>query len=875
MKKYFLVLLFFLPTIVQAQTIIKGTVIDESRKPVQDRNVTLREKSGAVTLSFVMTDEYGKYTLEYNGKADSLVITISGFNIRKQEKTVAKRSQNLDFTIESESITLNEVKIIPPKIKQAGDTLNYLVESFSDATDRTIADVLKKMPGISVQDNGAILYQNRPINKFYIENADLLQGRYGIATNNIDAKDVSTVQVMENHQPVKALKDKEFSEDAAINLKLKDSAKGTIIANAQVGLGATPLLWSNELTGMYITKKLQNITTYKGNNSGDDVTRELTSFYSNDASAMNEGGLLSIQSPSAPSIKEKRYLDNQANIVSFNNLRSLKNDYQLTTNISYLNDYQKKDSYASSEYYLTGDSVLKIEEYLNSRLRKERLTGDIQLNANKEKYYFNNLLKFESVWDRERGDVLSQDSVYQYLKKPDFKINNTFNMVKTGDKYTWNIYSFNGYSTSDQNLFVNPVLYGELFSLPADASMMIQNVKQKNFASNSKLSVGIGKGNFRQDYSVSFRADIQSLDSELKTDKVANIADSLRNDTRLDKYELAFSPTYTYTKGKINAVLSLPLKYAIVNIKNDFSTDKNNENKLYFNPSLFLNYKISAYWTSYGNYRYSNSFGGIDRLYTGYIMSSYRSLLRNDERLFKQKSHNVSASVNYRNPITTLFGMMHINYFNNRTNLLYDYIYQGTLRVQTTIPLSGTTEGVNANLHLSKEIESLNSTVFLGSNYIISRSSQITQGNLIDYNNQSYSVTPRVITRISPSIHLQYEFKYSQSNSKISGEEKKFDPIRIMSHNVALSLLPMKGLSINLMYENYYNNAILSGSRSISFGDISAKYKYKQLEFTLDYSNIFNTKQFVSASYTDVSRYYSSYTLRPAEILFKVRFKLK
>lgn len=43
----------------------------------------------------------------------------------------------------------------------------------------------------------------------------------------------------------------------------------------------------------------------------------------------------------------------------------------------------------------------------------------------------------------------------------------------------------------------------------------------------------------------------------------------------------------------------------------------------------------------------------------------------------------------------------------------------------------------------------------------------------------------------------------------------------------------------------------------------------------LDYTNIFNSGQFVSASYTDVSRYYSSYTLRPAEILLKLRFKLK
>lgn len=875
MKRYFFILFILISAMAHAQTVITGIVRDEKHNPITDINVTLQEKLGRLTLGFAMTDGKGAYKLEYNGKTDSIAITVSGFNVQKQTKIVENRNQNIDFSIESASILLNEVKITPPKIRQAGDTLNYLVESFSDLNDRTIGDVLKKMPGIKVQDNGAILYQNRPINKFYIENADLLQGRYGIATNNIDAKDVSTVQVLENHQPIKALKDRELSEDAAINLKLKDSAKGTIIANTQLGLGGSPLLWNNELTGMYIAKKLQNITIYKGNDSGDDVTRELTSFYSNDASNMDKGSLLAVQSPSSPSIGEKRFLNNQANILSANNLWSLKNDYQLTANVSYLNDLQRKDSYAFTEYYLANDSVLKIEEYMNSRLRKERLTGDIQLNANKEKFYFNNLLKIEGIWDRERGDVLSADSVSQYLKKPYYSINNTFNMVKTGEKYTWNFYSFIGYNSSPHTLSIEPVLYQELLSPPVYSSKMMQNVEQGNLAAYNKISLGFGKGTWKQEYVVSMRADVQSLSSELGTDNTTNIADSLKNDLQQSKYELIFSPVYTYAKGKLNAVLSLPFSYMLLDVKDNISDDKRRKNYLSFNPSLFLHYKISGYWTSYSNYSYRNSIGKINQLYGGYILSSYRSLLKNDGDIFEQKSHNATTSLYYRNPITTLFGMFNISYSNIRTNLLSDYSYLGTLTLQSSIPVPSTTERLGADMHLSKDIETLSSTVFLGGNYTISRSSQVTQGRLIDYNNQGYSFSPRILTKVSPSVNLQYEFKYSQSSSKVKNETKTFDPIRIMSHNVQLSVLPFKGLSLNLKCESFYNNAIISGSRSMTFGDISAKYKYKQLEFMFDYTNIFNSKQFVSASYTDVSRYYSAYTLRPTEVLLKVRFKLK
>ncbi|NDV95818.1 hypothetical protein D0T84_12985 [Dysgonomonas sp. 521] len=876
MKRYLLIVFLFLPGFIQAQVIIRGTVLDEERKPVQDLNITVQEQSKSLTLGFVMTDDDGKYRLEYKGRSDSIVITISGFNVRKQSRTIKAHNQEVDFTVEKESIVLNEVKINPPRIRQTGDTLNYLVDVFSDANDRTIGDVLKKMPGIKVQDNGAIFYQNRPINKFYIENADLLQGRYGIATNNIEAKDVATVQVMENHQPVKALKGKEFSEDAAINLKLKDSAKGTIIANAQVGVGAAPLLWNNELTGMYIAKKMQNITTYKGNNSGDDVTAELNSFYSGDASQMADKDLLNVQSPASPSIREKRYLDNRANIFSFNNLWTLKNDYQLTANVSYLNDLQQKSSYAYTEYYLPGDSLLRIDELLNSRLREERIKADIQLNANKDKFYFNNLLKLDGIWDRERGDAISEDSVSQYLKKPAYGISNTFNMVKTGEKYTWNFYSFNGYNTSSQTLLVQPVLYDQLYDPVSVPSAMVQDIEQGNFASYNKVSLGLGKGSFKQSYALGFRADIRNLKSGLGTEQTYNIADSLRNDIQQNKFEWTFTPNYTYAKGrKLNISLSLPLSYTVLETENKIQSEKTYKAYLYFNPGLFVHYKLSGYWTSFLNYKHSNSLGDINQVYTGYIMSSYRNLLRNDGSLFKQKSHKASLSLNYRNPLTTLFAMADISYFNNKANLLYDYSYQGILKVQSTIAMPNTTQGINASVHASKDIESLHSTIFLGGNYTISSSSQINQGELIDYNNRSFSVSPRILTKIGSAASIQYEFNYAQSMSRIENEDKCLEPIRTIVQNVRLNLFPLKGLTINLKYEHFYNNAIRSGSRSMTFGDISVKYKWRKMELMCDYTNIFNSKQFVSASYNDVSRYYSSYGLRPAEILFKVRFKLK
>ena len=879
MKKYLPAFFILIFNYTQAQTIIRGTVFNKKKQPISGINITLSEKGSSLMLNYVITDNQGKYKSEYNGKSDSITINISGFNIKKQWKTIANKNQNIDFEIEQESIVLNEVKIKPPKIRQTGDTLNYLVDSFSDINDRTIGDVLKKMPGIEVKDNGTISYQNRPINKFYIENADLLQGRYGIATNNIEAKDVSTVQVMENHQPIKALRDKVFSEDAAINLKLKDSAKGTIIANCQLGAGGSPLLWNNELTGMYIAKKLQNISTYKGNNSGDDITRELNSFYSNDASKMGDNSLLKVQSPSPPAINQKRYLDNQANMFSINNLQVLNNDYQLTSNINYLNDLQNKRSYSSIEYYLPENEILKIEELSDSRLRKEKLNADFQINANKTEYYINNLLKYEGIWDRERGDIISDNNISQYLRKPDQIINNTLNMVKTTEKNTLNIYSFNGYSSSSQMLSIEPMLYKQFFEPQSNPIGTVQDVNRKNFASYSKISYSFNQSLIKQTYALAFNADIQQLKSDLWAKnnlKTYNSPDSLTNNLRWNKFEWIFSPSYLYSEGqKLNITLSLPVNYILLDENNKIQKKKESNNFIHFNPSLSVHYKLSAYWTTYINMSYKNELGGIESAYSGYIMSSYRNLLRNENKVFKQKIQNYSAMINYRNALKTWFATMHINYFNKHANLLYDNHYEDILNIRSTIDIPNTTKGMNIFANINKEIEDISSTIFLSTGYTASQSSQINQGQITNYKNQDYWISPRILTKIGSIMSAEYRIQFSQNKSKIKSLDKNFDPISTTTHNAQLNIFPLKGFIINLKYENFYNNAIQSGSRSMSFGDISVKYKWKKAEIILDYTNIFNSKKYISALYNDISRYYSSYNLRPAEVLLKVKFKLK
>jgi len=329
------------PFAVSAQTIISGNVKNKKGEDLI-ASVTVQAKGSVAVSGFATSDAKGNYSLNYQGTADSLTVTVSGMLIGRHIKTIANRTQKVDFIIDEEHLNLKEVIVVAPKIKLKGDTLDYLVSSFTDQNDRVIGDVLKKMPGIEVLPSGGIIYRGKEINKFYVENMDLLQGRYGIATNNIAAKDVATVQVFENHQPIKALRDRIFSEQAAINLKLKDSAKGTLVLTGLAGAGYEPAMWNAELVSMYFAKIKQNMSVYKSNNSGDNVSGEFRSHYDIERVYMNLGSLMYIQSPSSPPVPTKRYLYNQLHVASTNQLIKVNEETELTVNAIYYDDRIEK-----------------------------------------------------------------------------------------------------------------------------------------------------------------------------------------------------------------------------------------------------------------------------------------------------------------------------------------------------------------------------------------------------------------------------------------------------------------------------------------------------------------------------------------------------
>jgi hypothetical protein len=256
-------------------------------------------------------------------------------------------------------------------------------------------------------------------------------------------------------------------------------------------------------------------------------------------------------------------------------------------------------------------------------------------------------------------------------------------------------------------------------------------------------------------------------------------------------------------------------------------------------------------------------------------MQSYRNLVRNDGQSPEQEKQSYNINLGFRNPLHAIFLNMGSSYFRNKLNLLYGYDYQGILSLRKTYHTVNIADGYSAYFRASKGIDQISGTFTFEADYSNASASQISQDQMVNFINEYYGLKPGFSSKMGKWASFSYSFQYAKSKNKVRTKISNFPTIKTQTQRAQLNFFPAKGFTINMGYEHFYNNTIASGNRILNFADVGVKFKFKKIELNLEYSNILNAKEYVSASYDDISTFYSAYQLRPAQILMKVRFKIK
>src|SRR6201996_6322610 len=464
-----------------AQGNIHGTVKDSLGKAVPFATVTLKNKPSNAIVAYTTTADNGTYTLviPQGQSIDSLVVEVRSMGYKSQVKSIVGNAP-VDFALQ---VSVNQLQAVVikssrPVLRVNGDTLSYKVSEFANPQDRTIGEVIKKLPGITVAADGTISYNNKPISTVYIGGDNLLDDKYSIATNTIPQGVVDNVQVLQNNQPIKALQNKVMSDDVALNLTIKKGAKLQMVGQESVGAGL-PDNYDVELNAMMFKDKYKAINYLNGNNTGYDLQQDLLSHNRTDYMQRIDNTVpatvLSLGSVNTPALAENRYLFDQAGILNLNNLVNLEKGVQLKVNAYYLHDTQKQDYSQRTTVFLPGDTV-HYTETQHSQYRPDIFHAEFTLNVNQDKYYLNDALLMDanrSAWNsalNTNGSVVAQS-----FQDNAFNFSNEFNLIKTmSSNYVVQAYSYFSHTTEPENRIIQPNYNDSLFNHGTPYSQLIQ-----------------------------------------------------------------------------------------------------------------------------------------------------------------------------------------------------------------------------------------------------------------------------------------------------------------------------------------------------------------------------------------------------------------
>ena len=143
----FLFIILF-STLIFAQKTISGNVKDEDGKPLPSASVTIEEIGKNAILSYAITDAKGNYKVTFTSNDAKILVKVKAFNRQTIIENYNNATKTLNFTLEEKATEIKEIKLKTKLVTKRGDTISYDLKSFESKSDRTLADVLKKMPGV-------------------------------------------------------------------------------------------------------------------------------------------------------------------------------------------------------------------------------------------------------------------------------------------------------------------------------------------------------------------------------------------------------------------------------------------------------------------------------------------------------------------------------------------------------------------------------------------------------------------------------------------------------------------------------------------------------------------------------------------------------
>lgn len=266
----FLALLLGAWTSIQS-AVIKGRSVDET-EALPGVSVQLFTIPDSTRVSYATSGVDGSFTLKNISKGHyRLLLSMTGMENVEKNIEIEKNDQvvnlgDLKMIVSATLLKEAVVTAVKAAVVAKQDTIEFNADSYHTAPNATVNDLLKKLPGVEVDQDGSIKSNGKSVTKILVNGKEFFGDDPQMATKNLPSNMVDRVQVVDRKSDLARLTGvDDGEEETVINLTVKKDMNNGWFGNAKAGYGT-----DERYTGSFVINRFFNgnqITLLGGGNN--------------------------------------------------------------------------------------------------------------------------------------------------------------------------------------------------------------------------------------------------------------------------------------------------------------------------------------------------------------------------------------------------------------------------------------------------------------------------------------------------------------------------------------------------------------------------------------------------------------------------------
>ncbi|OYQ46786.1 hypothetical protein CHU92_01325 [Flavobacterium cyanobacteriorum] len=793
MKYYFFCCFFFTTFISYSQT-ITGIFTDINNIKIETATLLFYDGGFDENVKEFAIIKNGAFAVTLKKEYTSLFIKMiaNGFQyetiiIENPEKS---KEYKHDFILKPNDVTQLEEVTITAKIKPfivKKDTVSYNVDSYKDGSERKIGDIIKKLPGIDVnEESGEIKYKGRPIETVTLDGDNLFDSNYSIATKNISVDMVKAIEAIENYSENPLLKGIEQGGKVSLNLKLEQGkidfsgdleTSAGLFDNGNFAGGFGGNLMAIKKTYKSFANVIQNNIgvnnspfDYQGFTLNVEQIKEQEYF---SQKIISETGFSNVLDESKSNINNQLF-------INYNSIFKINERIKIRVNIYHLNDKISTKYFTENQYAINSENFSTSDN--SNNLKKPILyRGDLDIKYNTSN---TSLLEYNVRFRNEEIKTTSSliqngsDSFLTNLNSNDLNLIQDMLWTKKlrGNK-ALQLSMFHSYNNISQDLDIKTPA-----SSIIDTTTQISNFKKNYFTTQATLLAAKKRDKYTLLIGYNFNSNPFASELSQQLESSNSISTISLNDFNYYQNSIYQSGIYNLNRGKWQLTPSYTATLLTQKIKQNHTIESSD---FIFSPTFKIRYSINSHSFLNGMISYDEKANSERYFFQNKVLIDTRTTIQNIQSLSLQQNSSYSLSY-YLNDLYKQFQLStKLSYRNSKGNYFSNAeITDNTIQIEYFY-LPQSNDDLNFNFQISKYLNIIESNVKFNSNISQSRYKNIVNNSELR-NNKSTFIRNQLLWNTGFNGPLNFENDFSWSYSK--SESENFQPFIINSIENAIKI---------------------------------------------------------------------------------------